>query len=322
MRGRYVLSRVAAAIFTVYVAVTINFLLFRAAPGDAVSNISRLPNATPAVKRSLREQFGLDDSKWEQYLAYMKQLAQGNLGRSFSDGAPVTTHLWHGLANTVPMVLLATVLAIVAGWLIGLVASWRRGSATDNVTVLGSLWFYSMPSQFLGIGLIFLVGGLLPSGGLEDPFLRYTNPGFWPHLLDLAKHAVLPVVTLGLAICGQFAVISRSATLETLGEDYILTARAKGLTQWATVRRHAARNALLPIWTLIALSLGSVVGGAIIVETVFSWPGVGLATFQAVADRDYPLLQGTFLLLTISVIFANLLADLLYVKLDPRVVVQ
>jgi peptide/nickel transport system permease protein len=145
------------------------------------------------------------------------------------------------------------------------------------------------------------------------------NPPFWTHVKDLASHIVLPALTLGLVLYGEYTLIVRSAMLETLGEDYVLTARAKGLKPRTIVRTHALRNAMLPITTLIALSLGYIVAGAILVEIVFSWPGIGRAVYEAVLQRDYPMLQGAFLVLTISVVFFNLVADLLYFKLDPRI---
>jgi ABC-type dipeptide/oligopeptide/nickel transport system permease component len=309
-----------AAVATLFVAITINFILFRAAPGDAVTNIAKVPNASPKVLRTLREQFGLDKSKWEQYLDYLKQLAHGNLGRSFVDSRTVKDHLVEGAVNTVPMVLIGMLVAIALGIAFGVFSAWRRNTFLDHGTTLSALALYSMPTQFVGIVLIILTAGFLPTGGMEDPFLKYTNPGFLPHVLDVAKHMVLPALTLGVGIYGQFVVITRSAMLETLGEDYILTARAKGVSSWRIITRHAARNALLPVWTIVALSLGTVVGGAVLVEIVFSWPGLGLATYTAVQNLDYPVLQGIFLVLTASVIVANFLVDLLYLRLDPRVV--
>jgi peptide/nickel transport system permease protein len=145
------------------------------------------------------------------------------------------------------------------------------------------------------------------------------NPSFWEHTKDLASHILLPSLTLGLVLYGEYTLIVRSAMLETLGEDYILTARAKGLKPRTIVRKHALRNAMLPITTLIALSLGYIVAGAILIESVFSWPGIGRAVYEAVLERDYPMLQGAFLVLTLSVIFFNLVADLLYFRLDPRI---
>jgi ABC-type dipeptide/oligopeptide/nickel transport system permease component len=174
-----------------------------------------------------------------------------------------------------------------------------------------------MPTHWLGLMLVILFTGILPTGGMSNDFL--VNPSFWTHLKDLASHIALPSLTLGLVLYGEYTLIVRSAMLETLGEDYILTARAKGLRPGAILRKHALRNAMLPIATLVALSLGYIVAGAILVETVFSWPGIGRAVYDAVLARDYPMLQGAFLLLTVSVVFFNLVADLLYFKLDPRI---
>jgi ABC-type dipeptide/oligopeptide/nickel transport system permease component len=313
----YVIKRIAFAIVTVFVAVTINFVLFRLAPGSAVTNLARVPHATPELRQELKRQFGLDKSKGEQYVIFLKQLARGNLGVSFDNQQPVWSNLRTALINTLPMVFLGTIFSILIGTLTGVVAAWRRGTPTEGATVWSALAFYSMPTHWLGLMLVIIFTGTLPTGGMTNEFLL--DPSFWTHLKDLASHILLPSLTLGLVLYGEYTLIVRSAMLETLGEDYILTARAKGLKPWTIVRRHALRNAMLPITTLVALSLGYIVAGAILIETVFSWPGIGRAVYQAVLERDYPMLQGAFLLLTISVVFFNLLADLLYVKLDPRI---
>ena len=318
MRGTdYVLKRVAFAIVTIFVAVTINFVLFRLAPGSAVTNLSRVPHATQQLRHALEVQFGLDKSKWQQYVIYLKQLAHGNLGVSYENEQPVSKNLETAILNTLPMVALGTLFAIVVGTLTGVISAWRRGTPIEGATVTTALGFYSMPTHWLGLMLVILFTGVLPTGGMTNDFL--INPSFWTHTKDVLSHMVLPSLTLGLVLFGEYTLIVRSAMLETLGEDYILTARAKGLRPWAIVRKHALRNALLPIVTLVALSLGYIVAGAILVETVFSWPGVGRAVYDAVLNRDYPMLQGAFLFLTISVVFFNLVADLLYYKLDPRI---
>jgi ABC-type dipeptide/oligopeptide/nickel transport system permease component len=318
MRGAdYVIKRTAFAVITVFVAVTINFVLFRLAPGTAVSNLSRVPHATQELRHALRQEFGLDKSKAAQYGIYLKQLAHGNLGISFANQQPVSHNLWTALKNTLPMVALGTIFAVIFGTLTGVIAAWRRGTAVEGVTVTTALGFYSMPTHWLGLMLVILFTGILPTGGMANDFL--INPSFWVHLKDVLSHMLLPSLTLGLVLYGEYTLIVRSAMLETLGEDYILTARAKGLTPWAIVRKHALRNAMLPIATLVALSLGYIVAGAILIETVFSWPGIGRAVYDAVLQRDYPMLQGAFLILTVSVVLFNLLADLLYFKLDPRI---
>ncbi len=318
MRGAdYLIQRTLFAVITVFVAVTINFALFRLAPGDAVSNLSRVPHATPETRLAIRREFGLDKSKWTQYVLYLKQLAQGNLGVSFANQQAVSSNLKTALFNTIPMVLLGTLFAIVIGTLTGVLAAWRRGTKVEAASVTTALTFYSMPTHWLGLMLVILFTGTLPTGGMTNDFLL--NPSFWTHLKDVLSHMVLPALTLGLVLYGEYTLIVRSAMLETLGEDYILTARAKGLKPWAILRRYALRNAMLPIATLVALSLGYIVAGAILIETVFSWPGIGRAVYDAVLQRDYPTLQGAFLILTFSVVFFNLVADLLYFKLDPRI---
>jgi peptide/nickel transport system permease protein len=318
MRGAdYVIKRIGFAVITIFVAITINFALFRLAPGSAVTNLARVPHATPQLHEELKRQFGLDKSKGEQYLIYLQQLAHGNLGVSFENQQPVSHNLWVALKNTIPMVFLGTFFSIILGTLTGVIAAWRRGTKVEGLSVSTALAFYSMPTHWLGLMLVILFAGVLPTGGMSNDFLL--DPSFTTHVKDLAEHITLPALTLGLVLYGEYTLIVRSALLETLGEDYVLTARAKGLRPAAILRKHALRNAMLPIATLIALSLGYIVAGAILVETVFSWPGIGRAVYDAVLQRDYPMLQGAFLVLTVSVVFFNLIADLIYFKLDPRI---
>ncbi|HEX9122144.1 MAG TPA: ABC transporter permease [Actinomycetota bacterium] len=316
-RTDYLIKRAVFAVATVFVAITINFFLFRVLPGDAVRNLARVPHATSALRHSLEVQFGLDKPKWEQYLIYLKELAHGNMGVSFTDQQPVWSNLREDLANTIPMVSLGTVFAIVIGIITGVLSAWRRGTRLDQVSTNLAIAFYSFPTQWLALVLLIYLAAWFPAHGRADPFL--INPTWWEHQKDVLVHMFLPSLTLALTLYGEYTLIVRSAMLETLGEDYILTARAKGLPQRRIVTRHAMRNAMLPTTTLIALSLGYIVAGAILIETVFSWPGIGNAVYQAVTERDYPMLQGAFLVLTISVVFFNFLADLLYFKLDPRI---
>lgn len=318
MRGAdYIMKRAAFAIATVFVAITINFFLFRVLPGDAVSNLSHVPRATPALRHALEVEFGLDKPMWQQYLIYLRELAHGNMGISFASQQPVWTELRQDLANTIPMVTLGTVFSIIIGTITGVVSAWRRGTRLDLFSTNIAIAFYSFPTQWLALVLLLYLSSYLPSHGMSDDFLF--NPSLWQHLEDIGTHMVLPSLTLGLTLYGQYTLIVRSAMLETLGEDYVLTARAKGLPQQTIVVNHALRNAMLPITTLIALSMGYIVAGAILIETVYSWPGIGLAVYNAVTQRDYPMLQGAFLILTLSVVFFNFVADLLYFRLDPRI---
>jgi len=228
LRGAdYVIKRTAFDVVTVFVAVTLNFALFRLAPGSAVTDLSRVPHATPELRQELKHEFGLDKSKGAQYVIFLKQLARGNLGVSFANQQLVWDNLRTALLNTLPMVFLGTLFAIVFGILTGVVAAWRRGTPTEAATVTSALAFYSMPTHWLGLMLVIIFSGKLPTGGMSNDFLL--NPSFWTHVKDLMSHIALPSLTLGLVLYGEYTLIVRSAMLETLGEDYILTTRAKGL---------------------------------------------------------------------------------------------
>jgi ABC-type dipeptide/oligopeptide/nickel transport system permease component len=322
MRGfDYLAKRVFFAVITVFVAITLNFVLFRTLSGDAVSAL-RCRQCTQQFKDYQRQQLGLDESRWEQCKLYLSDLAHGDLGRSLRSEAPVTTEIWPPIKNTMAMVALGTAFSIVLGVLVGVISAWRRGTWSDKGGLWTGLAFYSMPPQWLGLLMVLFVAGALglPTSGIKDPVLGILgDASTWDVFVDRIRHMILPALTLGLVLFGEYALVVRSAMLETLGEDYVLTARAKGLSNWAIVWKHGLRNAALPIITLIALSLGFIIGGSITIEYVFSYPGIGLAVVEAIDQRDYPILQGAFLLLTFSVIFANLVADLLYFKLDPRV---
>jgi peptide/nickel transport system permease protein len=317
----YVVKRVFFALATVLVAITLNFVLFRALSGDAVSAL-RCRQCTPQFKAYERQTLGLDQSKLKQYWLYLDNLAHGDMGRSLRTQEPVWSALAPPLKNTMPMVILGTLFSIVFGIITGVISAWRRGTWTDKSGLWGSLVWYSMPPQWLGLMIVLFVAARvgLPTSGIETPtlgILGHASTG--AVILDRLKHMVLPALTLGLVLYGEYTLIVRSSMLETLGEDYVLTARAKGLSNWATVWKHGLRNAMLPVITLVALSFGFIIGGAITIEYVYSYPGIGLEIVQAIDQRDYPVLQGAFLLLTFSVIFFNLVADLLYFKLDPRV---
>jgi ABC-type dipeptide/oligopeptide/nickel transport system permease component len=317
----YVVRRIFFAFATIFVAATLNFVIFRAAPGDATTAMRCLA-CTDEVRAQVRQELGLDKSKFQQYVIYLQDLAHGDLGRSFQNRQPVLPQLWQPLKNTLPMLLLGTFFSILLGVITGVVAAWRRGTLAERLSVWIGLAFFSLPTQWLAIMLILYAAGPLglPTNGISDPYLSFSNPSLWAEFTDRLSHMVLPALTLGLVLFGEYTLITRSALLETFGEDYVLTARAKGLTAWQVVRKHAFRNSLLPITTLIFISLGFITAGAILIEAVFNYPGIGLLTYQSVFQKDYPMLQGAFLVITSTVVIANLIADLLYITLDPRIV--
>ncbi|MFI6908181.1 ABC transporter permease [Nonomuraea sp. NPDC050394] len=316
-RTSHLIRRLLAALVTVYAVVTLNFLLFRVLPGDAVANMSRVPGGSPELTAALRRQFGLDLPLWDQYWIYLGRLAGGDLGVSFATQEPVGVRLAEAFANTLPLVTAGLLLALVLGLVSGALAAWYRGGWVDKLSTNTAIAFYSVPTHFLGLLLIMMFGGYLPAQGMRDEFL--IDPSGAELVADLVKHMTLPAMTIALIVFGQYTLVVRSSMMETLGDDHVLTARALGAGPVRMLARHVLPNAMLPITTLVALSLGGLIGGSILVESVFSWPGVGRAMYEAVVQRDYPMLQGVFLVLTVSVVTLNLLADLLYVRLDPRV---
>jgi peptide/nickel transport system permease protein len=306
---------------TVLIVLVINFVLFRILPGDPVrAVIGRNVRISPAIQQSLRAQFGLDKPVFpDQFLDTMGQWAQGNLGISWSLRQPVKDVLLAKLINTVILVGLGQLFSIILGILLGLLAGWKRKTAIDVGALTFSLIAWATPTFWLGI--ILLAAGStwlgLPTGGIVSP-ANVSKP-LYAVLPDLGRHLILPTLTLTILYLGEYMLIMRSSILEVLSEDYILTALAKGMSQWQVLMRHALKNAMLPIVTLIALNLGFTVSGAIYIETVFSYDGLGKLFQDALTKQDYPLLQGAFLLLAISVIVANMIADVLYTYLDPRV---
>lgn len=316
-RQRFILRRAGSALIIALIAVSFSFVLFRALPGDAVSNMTRVPNMTEQAKAALRRQFGIDKPLATQYLLYLKQLVRGNLGVSYQTQQPVLHEVWRAVRNTVPMVLLGAVVAILVGTWIGVSAAYRQGGARDRVITGAAMIVYALPVQWLGLLLLVWLSRWLPTSGMSDPYLF--DAGFLATLADRLRHMLLPATCVALMLFGSFALVVRSSQLEALGEDHVLTARAKGYRDRRIVWREAFRSAMLPLVTLSTLTLGWLIGGVLLVETVFSWPGVGLATVQAVSARDYPLLQGIFLVITVSVVGFNFLGDVLHAVLDPRV---
>jgi ABC-type dipeptide/oligopeptide/nickel transport system permease component len=317
-RADYVIKRALFALITIFVAITLNFFLFRVLPGNAVTDLARVPHAGAQLRHALTVEFGLDQPKWQQYLLYLRQLLHGNMGISFVNQQPVSQLLLADLKNTIPMVTVGTLASIIVGVFTGVLAAWRRGSIADHISTNTAVFAYAFPTQWLGLMLLILLSSHLPTNGMTWEYLLTPEP-FWQHLGDVAQHMVLPALTLMLTAYGSYTLVVRTSVLETLGEDYVLTARAKGLPVRRIVWRHAVRNALLPMVTLIALDFGYIVGGALLIEVIFSWPGIGLAMYNAVTQRDYPMLEGGFLILTVSVIVLNFVSDLVYFRLDPRI---
>lgn len=312
--------RVVILLVMLFAIVTFNFFLFHVIPGDPIRLIARSQKLSPEQVDALRVQYGLDGSMLEQYWRYLTKLAHGDLGYSFSLKEPVGDIIGRALWNTVLLLTVSTCIVVAVGILIGVFAGARQGRKSDSGTVVGSLVLWSLPTFWVGILLVFTFSAwfrVLPTSGITTPNAVYANSAvYWT---DVARHLVLPTVTLAIVDIAFFIIITRTSVVEAMSEDYMLTARGKGLSQRRMVWRHAFRNALLPVLTASVLYISALVAGAIQVEVVFSWPGMGLLTYNSVLSRDYPVLEACFLVTAVAVLVANFLADSVYRLVDPRV---
>jgi len=329
-RARFLTRRIGWGLVTILVVITFNFVLFRVLPGDPAKQGAKDPRLNPETQAALTERFGLDKPLFfnlgsgepfdSQYFIYIGALLHGDLGTSYSSpDRTVGEMIGEALVNTLWLIIPSQFTSILLGILLGVVAAWRRGKATDLGALSFSLFTWSLPTFFLAIILLFVGARFLdlPIGGKQTIGADYAN--VFEAAADLISHLFLPTLTLTLVLLGEYMLIMRSSILDVFSEDYILTAKAKGLSTYRIIRDHALRNAMLPMVTLIAINLAFTVSGAIQVEEVFSWPGLGRLTIEAVSKRDYPVLQGAFLLLAVAVVVANVIADIVYGWVDPRI---
>jgi len=317
---RYAAERlVQAAVIVAFVA-AISFALIHLAPGDPFSAAVDNPNVSDAIRDRLRAQYGFDRPLPEQFGRYVSQLARGELGWSFSHDRPVRDVLAHALPNTLLLMSIALVGSFALGILIAFVQVSRRGSVTDHVLSGTSLLFLSMPDFWLAILALLTFTywiPIFPVGGAVDPVM-HEYMGLGGRILDRVRHLVLPALTLTLLASASVARYQRAALIDVLPADYIRTARLKGLTERAILRRHALRNALLPTISLIGLSFPALLTGAVFIERVFAWPGMGYAVVNGIASRDYPLVVGAVILGSVMVTVGSFIADMLYARADPR----
>jgi len=322
MSTRYLARRLVQAFVTIAAIVLLNFVLFRLMPGSPDRILFRNPNLTPEAVAAIRIRWGLDKPLFpDQFVDFVSSTVQGDLGYSFKfRGLPVTEVIADRIGPTVLLVGLGELISAIVGIGLGAYAGWRRGGLADRIGSTISLILYSMPYFVIGMPLIIIFAAGLrwfPTSGMQT--VGGSGGSFLDYVTNIGSHLVLPLATVALGLIGQYSILMRSAIIETRNEDYITTARAKGLPDSRIMWRHAFRNAVLPMVTLVAINLGYVVAGAITAEIVFSWPGLGTLTITALDARDYPVLQGIFLLLAVSIVVANLVADILYGFLDPRV---
>jgi len=318
---RFFAGRGAQYLLVLALTITLNFALPRMMPGNPLVFLAGedVGFLEPEQRAQLYALYDLDQPQWKQFLTYIGNLARGDLGYSFQRGRPIAHMIGERLPWTLLLVGASLVFATLLGAALGAVAAWRRGTPLDLGTLGVAMLFESMPSFWLGMIFIavFAAGlGWFPIFGASTAGASLAG---WPLLVDRARHLVLPLATLTLITVPGIYLIMRYSMLSVLGEQYIATARAKGVAEHLVLRRHAVRNALLPVATVAMLNLGFVASGATVIETVFSYPGLGRLLYEGVLNRDYPVLQGAFLIVTVSVIAANILADLIYPFIDPRV---
>lgn len=319
MSGRWLAGKALAALLTLAFVVVFNFFLFRVM-GDPTSQLARVPNLTQERQEAIAEEYGVNEPLHRQFVIYLGDTAQLDFGISHRSRESVWTEIRRALPWTLLLVGTGTLLATVIGAWLGVVAAIRRGRKTDSRLLGFSLFTYAAPEYWIGIILILLFAWwipILPAGQQVTPGVEFSS--FFAEALDVGEHLILPASAMTLMLLGQYFLIMRSSMVDVLTEDFITVKRATGLPWERVVRSHAVPNALLPLVTLSAIQFGAVVGGAITIETIFSWPGLGELTFTAINERDFPVLQGTFLIFSAGVILANFLADCLYFFLDPRV---
>jgi peptide/nickel transport system permease protein len=319
---RFILRKLVAAALTIAVIVCANFFIFRMAPGDPVRMMFRDPRVSAESLELMKQRFGLDKPLSGQFVAYVKNLARGDLGLSFSQRKPVVEVLVARIPNTLLLVVTALAIAIILGVALGALAGWLSGTKFDAFILSASVTMYSIPTFALGIILLLIFAYIIPIfplGGITTPASGFEG---FELIKDIGWHMFLPAFSIVIWYVGEYVILTRSSMIDAMGQEYITTAWAKGLKKYKILKNHALRNALLPVITISGVNLAFAAAGVIEAETVFAWPGVGRLTYDAVSQRDYPLLQGVFMLFAFAIVLANLAIDLIYGYVDPRIKVR
>jgi peptide/nickel transport system permease protein len=319
-RHRYILKRLGLTAIALFSVATILFLMFRLLPGSPATAVFH-SGMTEAQRAAIRAQFMLDEPLYIQYFAYLEQLAQGNLGMSFRYQSPVSTILIDRTLNTLVFMLPAVIISFTVGPVLGAYLAWHRGDTQDSVGIFLVLLFRGMPAFWVGMIALMIFSfnlGWFPIGGMRS--VTQESGGLIARYLtvDFLWHLAIPLTVTTLYFLSLPTFLMRNTMLDTLGSDFIQLSRAQGLSEWTILYRHAARNSLLPVLHYAAVAVAAAFGGSVVIEQVFSWPGLGKTIWTAVQDQDYPLAQGAFLMLAAIVMVMNLLADVLSVYVDPR----
>lgn len=322
-RGRRTARSLAAYLAMIFVLITLNFLIPRAMPGDPIQGLVGQASSNftfgDDTRTALRRYYNLDGSLVDQYGNYLRRLARGDLGRSIATNAPVSREIGRRVPWTVLLIASSTLLANLVGVAAGVHSGWRRDGPMDRRMMTGLLTIQQMPAYLLGPILLFLFAvklGWFPLAGAREPFSDALGPA--ATVLDIGRHLVLPLVVLTAAIAADSFLVMRSGMVTELGSDHLRLGRAKGLRDRRLKYRYAARNALLPVVALVAVDIGFAVAANVVVERIFAYPGLGELLFLSIGSRDYPVIQGVFLVLSIGIVSVNALADAVYRRLDPR----
>jgi len=318
----YVGKRTLHGIVTIILAVTLNFILFRIMPGDPTRAVSGDPRVDTATRLALIAKFGLDRPLFEQFVLYVVNLLKGELGISFVQiGRPVVSIiLGRKMINTLILMGSSMFISFTLGIIFGVIAAWKRGTKLDISFIVISLATYSMPVFWFGMILLLFFSyyiNIFPIAGTITPGV--VHPNFLAYAKDYLRHLMAPMITLGVSFFGGYFLFMRDTILDVFTEDYMLTARAKGLSNRVFLFKHAMRNALLPMVSLMGVHITFLLSGAVMTETVFSWDGLGRLIYDSVRNNDYPVLQGIFLLMAVLVVVASIIADIVNAYLDPRI---
>jgi ABC-type dipeptide/oligopeptide/nickel transport system permease component len=320
-KASFIIRRTLQLVVTLWAVATVLFGLFRLMPGDPTSYVVS-SQMTQEARQKIIESYGLNEPLHVQYIKFLENLLHLDFGQSFHSNQPVTDVIATYLPNTLVLMLTAFISAYVIGITLGILSGWYRGSRFEKNAVIVALTARSVPTFYVGLIVLWIFGAglnIIPMSGMTS--LGSQSTGFWQMIfsVDFLQHLLAPALVLGFYFMGYPLLIMRSSMLEVLSEDFIDVCRAKGLKERTIMFRHAARNALLPIVTAAAIALGYAVGGSVLIETVFAWPGLGREMVRAVLRRDFPVAQGTFIVLATTIITLNFIADLAYGYLDPRV---
>jgi peptide/nickel transport system permease protein len=325
-RRIYFIRKIANALLLLVLVASFNFFLFRVIPGDPARLLVPRGRFSSDIIEKQREAFHLDEKLYMQFLHYWKDTAQFKFGQSFKEKRSVAEVVQERIWPTVILVGTGTVLATIVGLIAGVFAGWKRNGKFDVASTNIGMIAYSMPTFWSGMLIIMLFSvklGWFPVGRMSDPGTPFNMwgpiPTDWESAKTLLHHLALPAITFAITYAGEYQLIMRSSLTGVMNEDFVLTARAKGLSDNNVLWRHVAPNAMLPTVTLVMMNLGFVMTGAILAETIFNWPGLGLLSYESMNNRDYPVMQAVFLLASVAVVVANAMADIMYYYLDPRV---